>query len=264
MLITSPANERVKLAASLHQKKYRDEHGLFLVEGREMIDMALANHFEAETIFLTASPAQAGVHRAAGKTGPLLSQGIRDMVEVTTEVMQKISKKDNPQDVIAVFKKKLSAAWPVAIDTALPALEEIRDPGNLGTIMRTCHALGLKQILLVGQCCDPYAPETIRASMGSFAYVEIVTATTDELVAWKKNNPSANWIGTDVARATDYREADYTGALLLLGNEQKGLSGTLKSACNNNVRIPMPGGTESLNVAMAATLLLYEARKSAI
>jgi TrmH family RNA methyltransferase len=239
MLISSTTNERVKLAASLHQKKYRDEHGLFLVEGQEMIGMAQANGWETAHLFTLDETA-------------------------TLEVLQKISKKDNPQDVIAVFKKKLSAAWPVAIDTVLPALEEIRDPGNLGTIMRTCHALGLKQILLVGQCCDPYAPETIRASMGSFAYVEIVTATTDELVAWKKNNPSANWIGTDVARATDYREADYTGAMLLLGNEQKGLNHKLKDVCTANVKIPMPGGTESLNVAMAATLLLYEARKSAI
>lgn len=239
MLISSPANERVKLAASLHQKKYRDEHGLFLVEGREMIDMARNNGWEVAHLFTLDETA-------------------------TAEVLQKISKKDNPQDMIAVFKKKSANVWPIAIDTILPAIEEIRDPGNLGTIMRSCHALGLKQILLIGPSCDPYAPETIRASMGSFAMIQIVTATESELIAWKKNNPSANWIGTDVAQAKDYREADYKGAMLLLGNEQKGLSRMLKDACTTNVRIPMPGGTESLNVAMAATLLFYEARKGSI
>jgi TrmH family RNA methyltransferase len=262
MLISSTANERVKLAASLHQKKYRDETGLFLVEGREMIEMARKQGWEAEIIFSTVSPAQAGV-QSHTKTGPLLSQGIRE-VEVTSDVMQKISKKDNPQNVIAVFKKKPVAVWPVTINNILPALEEIRDPGNLGTIMRTCHALDLKQILLIGPSCDPYAPETIRASMGSFAHVEMITVTSVELLAWKKNNPSALWIGTDVVKATDYREVDYKGAVLMLGNEQKGLSDSLKNACTSNVNIPMPGGTESLNVAMAATLLLYEARKGSI
>ncbi len=239
MLVSSTANERVKLAASLHQKKYRDEYGLFLVEGREMIDMARNNGWEVAHLFTLDETA-------------------------TAEVLQKISKKDNPQDMIAVFKKKSLAAWPVAIDMILPAVEEIRDPGNLGTIMRTCHALGLKQILLIGPSCDPYAPETIRASMGSFAMIQIVTATQDELIVWKKNNLSANWIGTDVAQAKDYREADYKGAMLLLGNEQKGLNHTLKNVCTTNVRIPMPGGTESLNVAMAATLLLYEAQRGSI
>ncbi len=251
MLISSVSNERVKLAASLHLKKYRDETGLFLVEGQEMIEMARSQGWKVETLFsisLPESPAKAGVQE----------------VGATLEVLQKISKKDNPQDHIAIFKKKATHPFPLAFEHALPALEEIRDPGNLGTIMRTCHALNLKHILLIGNCCDPYAPETIRASMGSFAHVEIVTTTQDELIAWKKNNPSANWIGTDVVKAADYREADYNGAVLMLGNEQKGLSETLKNACTANVRLPMPGGTESLNVAMAATLLLYEARRSTI
>lgn len=228
-MITSLTNPAVKLAASLHQKKYRDETGLFLVEGEEMIAMAVAQGWKIAHDFVLRQSA-------------------------TAEILKKISKKDNPQPRIAVFKKKPFSALPTHIDTVLPALEEIRDPGNLGTILRTCHALGLKHLLLVGECCDLYAPETIRASMGSFAFVECIAASQKELI-----QSQLRLIGTDVVDATNYRQIDYTGAVLVLGNEQKGLSPELKRACTANAHIPMPGGAESLNVAMAATLLLYEA-----
>lgn len=233
-MITSLANPTVKLAASLHQKKYRDTIGLFLVEGREMIAMALLQGWELAYDF------------ALNETA-------------TQEILAKISKKENPQDRIAVFKKKPFEKLPSKIDGVLLGVEEIRDPGNLGTLLRSCHALGLKKLVLIGACCDAYAPETIRASMGSFASVNIIATDAAELGASK-----LRLIGTDVVQAADYRAVDYQDALIVLGNEQKGLSPALKKRCDAAAHIPMPGGTESLNVAMAATLVLYEAMRAKI
>lgn len=226
--ITSLQNPIVKLATSLHQKKYRDETKLFLVEGQEMISMALQHGWELHYLF------------ELDKT-------------TTQEILCKITKKDNPQSHVAIFHQKEFQSLPVKLEQPLLAIEEIRDPGNLGTIMRSCHAVGMKQLLLIGECCDAYAPETIRASMGSFAAITILYCTQDGLTKTKHR-----LIGTNVVNATDYRSIDYTNAIIILGNEQKGLSPVLQQACHQSLHIPMPGGTESLNVAMAATLVAYQ------
>lgn len=241
-VITSLQNQVVKDAVSLHQKKYRDEFGLFLVEGREPCETAIAQGWEHVYLFV-----QSGSDVTVADDDRLL--------EVSGDILAKISKKDNPQPVIGIFRQRL-ATTPAKADTYL-ALEEIRDPGNLGTIMRTAHAVGMSQIILVGNCCDPFTPEVIRASMGSFSTVQLVTMSPDELLAWQSAQGYA-LLGTDVVDAKDYRETTYRNAILVMGNEQKGLSPALKECCTGRVHIPMPGGTESLNLSVATALLLYE------
>lgn len=251
--VTSLQNPLVKLAASLHQKKYRDEENLFLVEGAEMISMAVQKKWELHTLFMQDDK----------KEFEVMFLGFQDhALSVPRDILEKISKKDNPQPVIAMFRKRIETHLPVDFSQEIiPALEEIRDPGNLGTIIRTSHALGLEYIVLIGNCCDPFAPETIRASMGSFAAVRIIALSMDEFAAWHLHHPDVSVIGTDVVDATDYRSVKYTKSILLMGNEQKGLSPVLKDLCDQRAHIPMPGGSESLNVAMATTLLLYEAMR---
>lgn len=251
--ITSLQNPLIKLAASLHQKKYRDEENLFLVEGAEMIAMALEKKWQLHTLFL--SDAQ---------KNPFTDHDEESIV-VSKEILEKITKKENPQNAVALFHKRLETVIPDNRDQIiLPALEEIRDPGNLGTIMRTCHALGLNYLLLIGNCVDPFSPETIRASMGAFSAVTIVHVSEKDVSTWKKSHADIPFIATDVVQATDYRDMDYKNAVLLMGNEQKGVSPLLKTLCDRHVKIPMPGGAESLNVAMATTLLLYEAMRPSL
>jgi len=246
--ITSLANEKVKLAAALHQKKYRSETGLFLVEGQEPVLDAVKNGWKLAAIFALKDD-------AAYKAQPE-----EKLFKVTAEILEKISRKTNPPEVIGVFHKRLHEEMDQRPDqVVLPALEEVRDGGNLGTVMRSCHALGLKHILLIGNCCDPFAPEVIRASMGSFSFIELTHLSHDDFLKWFRKHPNTALIGTDVLNAKDYREADYRNTVLLLGNEQKGLSLQMKDLCAERVKIPMPGGTESLNLAIAATLVLYEA-----
>jgi TrmH family RNA methyltransferase len=241
MKITSLANQLVKDTTALHLKKYRDEFGLFLVEGEEPCAQALKNGWECVHLFSTDG----------------FRRNDENMIEVTEEILRKISKKDNPQSVIGVFKQHMMEK-PSKADFYL-GLEEIRDPGNLGTIMRTAHAAAVKNILLIGQCCDPFNPEVIRASMGSFSAVHLTQMTHEEFLQWQQEN-KLNLIGTDVIEAVDYREADYSNAILVMGNEQKGLSAELKSHCTSRVKIPMPGGTESLNLSIATGLLLYQSQ----
>jgi RNA methyltransferase, TrmH family len=239
--ITSLNNPMIKDAVSLHQKKYRDEFGAFLVEGKGPCADALNNGWECVALF---------VHEQKEMPDE------DNVIHVTQDILEKISKKDNPQHVIGVFKQRV-ATVPTEADFYL-ALEEIRDPGNLGTIMRTAHAVNVKNILLIGQCCDPFNPEVIRASMGSFSAVNIIPMTQNEFLSWQQSNQLA-LLGTDVVNATDYRQTDFSNAVLVMGNEQKGLSPSLKSQCTGRVHIPMPGGTESLNLSIATGLLLYQA-----
>jgi TrmH family RNA methyltransferase len=242
MKITSLQNQLVKDAASLRLKKYRDETGLFLVEGEEPCAAAIANGWECVNLF--------------AREGKIENN---KTVFVTSEILEKISKKDNPQDVIGIFKQRTQTT-PSKADFYL-GLEEIRDPGNLGTIMRTAHAVGVKNIILIGKCCDPFNPEVIRASMGgSFSSIDLTAMTQDQFLEWQRGNNLA-LIGTDVVEAIDYREANYSNAVLVMGNEQKGLSPELKSHCTSCVKIPMPGGTESLNLSIATGLLLYQTLK---
>lgn len=244
-VITSLQNQMVKDAVSLHQKKYRDEMGVFLVEGEEPCLAAIANGWECMALFVL--------------NGKNIENAEDFLMIVTQEILEKISKKDNPQPVIGVFKHRI-------IDTPAKAgfylaLEEIRDPGNLGTIMRTAHAVNMPHIILVGACCDAFAPEVIRASMGSFSFVQLSAMSRDEFVTWQQKNKLA-MIGTDVVEAVDYREGDYSNAVLVMGTEQKGLSTELKKHCTGRVKIPMPGGTESLNLSIATGLLLYKATQN--
>lgn len=244
--ISSLQNPLVKEAASLHQKKYRDETGLFLIEGEEFCAEAIQRGWDCTMLF---------VHDAFD-TNILDAQ---DYAHVPMHILEKISKKDNPQPVLGMFRQR---HHDVPQDASFYlALEHIRDPGNLGTIMRTAHAVGLSQLILVGQSCDPFAPEVIRSSMGSFTQIALVAMTQDAFIQWATDKKLAV-LGTDVTDASDFRATDYKNAVVVMGNEQKGLSPELKSRCTGRLHIPMPGGTESLNLSVASALVLYQAKLS--
>jgi TrmH family RNA methyltransferase len=187
-----------------------------------------------------------------------LSCGGRPL-EVTQAVLEKLSHKDNPQAVIGVFKQALHTL--AAVDPAKArcwvVLEDVRDPGNLGTIIRTIDGVGATGVILVGNCCDPYSVEAVRATMGSIFCVPIVTASRDEFIAWIPNW-SGLIVGTTLQDSVDYRTVQYTPPLLLLmGNEQAGLSEELRHICHKIVRLPMNGRADSLNLSVATGIMLY-------
>ena len=237
--ISSTQNPTIKLIRSLDDKKTRREHGLFVAEGHAMLERAEALGFIPEHIIATKNP--------------YLFEDVKLSI-VTEKLMAELSAQNNPHEVLATFKQKWQP-HPSKEGTWL-ALEDIRDPGNLGAIIRTADAGSAAGIILVGDCCDPYAPESVRASTGSIFAVPLIRMPTAQFIDFAKA-----WPGSALATRMDakalYTEACPAPYLIVLGSESKGLSDSISSACGRKVRIPMKTGVESLNVATAAALMLY-------
>jgi RNA methyltransferase, TrmH family len=184
-----------------------------------------------------------------------------EVLEVSPAVLEKLASKDNPQAMLGVFKQRWAeppVARLVARDATWLAMEEVRDPGNLGTILRTADAVGASGIILIGQCCDPYSREAVRATMGSIFAVPIVRLTREEFLAWR-SDWTGDVVGTHLEANEDFRTAPYrTPVLLVMGSEGPGLSQSLTRSCTRLVKIPMAGDLDSLNLAVATALTLYQ------
>jgi len=256
--ITSLANPAVKAARALHMKKAREESGQFLAEGLKIVTEAVELG-RAPRVLLFAAEAAAHplLRRAIAATEA--AQG--EVIEVSHDILEKISRRENPQTVLAVFEQAfapLSALAPAAAPCWV-ALEAVRDPGNLGTIIRTADAAGCGAVILVGDCCDPYSVEAVRATMGSIFAVKIARVSPAAFLAWRGGWPGAV-VGTLLTAATDFRAAAYTPpSLILMGNEQAGLTPELAAACDVAVKIPMRGRADSLNLAVATGIMIYAA-----
>ncbi len=262
--ITSLSNPIVKDIKALALKKYRDEQNAFMAEGLKLVIDALDSGWTIKTlIYSKVGRGNAAVEKVAART--VASGGL--VLEVSEKVLGAITRRDNPPMVVGVFEQnlaKLSAIAPKGDDVWV-ALDRVRDPGNLGTIIRTVDAVGAKGVILVGETTDPFSLETVRATMGSVFSVPVARATPDVFLQWKTKTKAA-LIGTHLKGSVDYRTPSYAGrpVVLLMGNEQQGLPENLSSACDELVRIPQAGRADSLNLSVATGIMLYEARRAAL
>lgn len=262
--ITSLQNERVKAIRALDMRKARKETGFFVAEGVSILMTAREHGFVPETLVFRKGVADAGAARAF--VAWALEAGA-ECLEVSETVLGKLASKDNPQSMLGVFRQRwapLPDAKRAARQDTWVALEEVRDPGNLGTIIRTIDAVGAKGVILIGATCDPYARECVRATMGSVFAVPLVKVTRERFVevctGWR-----GDVVGTHLDATEDFRKAAYSGpALLVMGSEGPGLSEALVAACTRLVKIPMAGRLDSLNLAVATALVLYQIRGSAL
>ena len=191
--------------------------------------------------------------------GPRVAAG-GDVLEVPEKILGAITRRDNPQAVIGVFGQRFVPLAEIrAKDGDLwVALDRIRDPGNLGTVIRTVDAVGASGVILVGETTDPFSLETVRATMGSIFNVPITRASRTDFLRFRAGWPGSV-TGTHLAGTLDYRKAEYRRpALLLMGGEQAGLSPELAAACDRLVKIPMAGKADSLNLAVATGVMLFE------
>jgi TrmH family RNA methyltransferase len=250
--ITSLTNPTVKAVRALHLRKAREESGLFLVEGLKSV---------AEAVDLGRRP-RILLHGEGAADHPLLRRAAAlagETLAVSSAILAKISRRDNPQTVLGVFEQAFTPLTALAPGAARcwVALEAVRDPGNLGTIIRTADAAGCGGVILVGDCCDPYSVEAVRATMGSIFAVQIARASVDDFIAWRKSWPGSV-AGTLLTAETDFRAAAYrTPTLILMGNEQGGLPPDLAAICDVTVKIPMRGRADSLNLAVATGIMIY-------
>jgi TrmH family RNA methyltransferase len=259
--VTSLANPIIKDIKALSQKKSRDESRTFLAEGLKLVIDALDRGWTIRTlVYAKAGKGKPLVEKVAART--VAAGGL--VLEVSEKVMSSITRRDNPQMVAAVFEQRwtpLKDIQPKGSETWI-ALDRVRDPGNLGTIIRTADAAGAAGVILVGDCTDPFSMETVRATMGSMFALPLVKTTPADFLKWKKS-VDARLVATHLAGAVDYRTIDYKSkpVILMMGNEQSGLPDELAQAADKLARIPQVGMADSLNLAVATGVMLFEVRR---
>ena len=255
--ITGFSNPTVKYLRSLREKKHRKREGVFLAEGlRLLTDARECGHLPQMLVMSTSRD-----------THPLLQaleQGVEqaggDIMECAPEILAKITGKDNPQAIAGVFAE---------FDTSLARVERssakiwlvaqaLRDPGNLGTMLRTGDAVGAGGLILLDDCADPFSVEAVRASMGAIFTQKLALARWDEFHAWLRGD-AGQLVAASLREAQPYRGAPYTApCFVMVGNESRGLPEEYEMACDLRVTMPMKGRADSLNAAVAAAVLGYE------
>lgn len=258
--ISSLTNDRVKAIRALEMRKVRKETGLFVAEGAALLITAREHGFAPETLVYQAGAADSGI--AKGLVTWALKENA-EVLEVSEAVLSKLASKDNPQTVLGVFKQRFAAIpdpKKTAKESTWLALEDVRDPGNLGTIVRTADATGCAGIILVGTCCDPYSLECVRASMGSIFAVPLLKMEQERFLVLAKIWPG-DVVATHLDSPQDFRKVNYRAPeLLMMGSEGPGLSEALSDAATQRVKIPMSGHLDSLNLAIATALTVYQIR----
>ena len=268
--ITSTANPRIKWVRGLSAKKNREREGLFLAEGLKLATDALAAGWAIRTL----------IHAKTAMDEPTIGDRIGmlaatvharggDVLVVPEKLLTTITRRDNPQAVVAVIEQKMAPLGdpPKASETWL-ALDRVRDPGNLGTCLRTADALGVSRVLLVGETTDPFALDAVRATMGSFFHMPLTALAALQFTDWatRWRGAGGQVTGTHLAGSVDHRTIDFASGpqLILMGNEQQGLTDDLAGACDRLARIPMSGQADSLNLAVATGIMLFAARSHAL
>jgi len=253
--VTSFSNPLVKQARGLREKKNRRAEGLFLAEGLRILTEAREAGRLPERIFFSD-----GSHKLVAALIDAVEAAGGEAIETSEDILHKISGKENPQAVVGVFRQ---------FDTSLEGLDRtaaplwivaqaLRDPGNLGTILRTGDAVGAGGLILIDDCADPLSVEAVRASMGALFTQRIAAARWDEFIAWLRAGPG-QLVGTSLNASQDYQEPLYQApTFLLVGNESQGLPPAYEAACDLLVKIPMLGKADSLNAAVATAVMAYE------
>ncbi|MEM1046932.1 MAG: RNA methyltransferase [Pseudomonadota bacterium] len=256
--ITSLTNPQVKAIRALGQRKGRRATGTFLAEGLKLVRDGLEAGWTIESFAYSRTVADqdavTDAALAARKAGA-------QILEVTDPIMEKIARRDNPQMVVGVFRQKVQPLDRLlsVTDGLWLCLEGIRDPGNLGTILRTAEAAGIDGVVLVGETTDPFGLEAVRASMGSLFHVRIARIDRAAFLEARPRWPG-RIIGTHLSGTSDYRAVSKARPLtVFMGNEQSGLDDELAGCCDDLVIIPMRGKADSLNLAVATGIVLFDA-----
>jgi len=259
--ITAFSNPTVKRLRSLREKKARRSEGLFLAEGLRILTEARHSGQLPEIVAFSAEGAK---HPLAAEIIAATEAAGGDAIETDPDILSKMSGKDNPQMLLGAYRqpemsleridRSASPLWIVA--------QALRDPGNIGTILRTGDAVGAGGLILIDDCADPFSVEAVRASMGAIFTQEVATARWTEFISWLRAG-AGQLVGTSLKATQDYLEAKYEQpCFLLIGNEQQGLPADYEAECDLLVKIPMAGRADSLNAAMATAVMAFAIKAS--
>ncbi|WP_374942176.1 TrmH family RNA methyltransferase [Sphingomonas sp.] len=255
--ITAFSNPLIKYARDLRDKRHRKASRQFLAEGLRILTEARETGRLPKTLFYAAASAN---HALVYDLSFAVEAAGGESIQTTPDILAKLSGKDNPQAVVGIFDefdaelasldRSSSGIWLVA--------ERLRDPGNLGTILRTGDAVGAGGLILIGECVDPFSVEAVRASMGALFTVPVVRSEWHPFLAWLREGPG-QLVGLSLDTDTGYREVAYSSpTFLLTGNEAHGMPPEMAAACDVLVKMPMLGKADSLNAAVATAVMAYE------
>lgn len=254
--ITGFSNPTVKYLRSLRDKKHRKRAGQFLVEGLRLIEDARASGRVPRVLVM----AEGREHALLARLEADVMAAGGEVITTTPDILSKITGKDNAQVVAGVFDE-----WDTSLGqldrSAAPiwlAAQALRDPGNLGTMLRTADAVGAGGLILIDDCADPFSAEAVRASMGAVFTVGLAQARWDDFIAWLRGG-EGQLVAASLREAVPYRAAHYAApCFIMVGNESQGLPGEYELACDLRVTMPMKGRADSLNAAVAGAVLAYE------
>jgi TrmH family RNA methyltransferase len=259
--VTAFSNATVQRLRSLRDKKARRSERMFLAEGLRIIAEARDSGRLPQIIVFSPEGAR---HPLAAEIIAATEAAGGDAVETTPDILSKMSGKDNPQMLLGAYAQPETSLQQV--DRASAPLwicaQALRDPGNIGTILRTGDAVGAGGLILIDDCADPFSVEAVRASMGAIFTQAVAAARWEEFLPWLRSGPG-QLVGTSLKTTDDYLDAAYEQpCFLLIGNEQQGLPEAYEAECNLLVKIPMAGRADSLNAAVAAAVMAFAVKAS--
>ncbi len=258
-VITSPANPLIKGVLEIKERRGRHGGAAFLIEGRHLIEMSLASPYASlKQVFFTED-------FSSGREGRRLLKQLEEtsvnLIKTSKLVMEKLTDTETPQGIAAVMALKTVALDAIPFKTVplLVVCDGISDPGNIGTIIRACDAAGADAVLLTPGTCDAFMPKAVRASAGSILTIPVLSASVAELLSFLEERRMRLY-AADVHASQSLYETDFrVPAAIAFGNEAHGIGAELLKKADLRFRIPVIGRAESLNVAMAASISVYEA-----
>lgn len=253
-IITSKSNDQVKNIKKLYQKKYRDENQEFIIEGIKILKEAIQENAIIKTVYIEES-------KFEEITKEIPSINNLNIVLVSSQVLQEISDVKTPQGVIAIVGKQ--ANYNISYDEEVSLiLDDIQDPGNIGTIIRTADSLNMKQIIVSENTADIFSPKVVRSTMGAIFRVNVKYVNSLAETISDMKNHGKNVYVTDLNTDSSIYNVDYKNSVIVIGNEANGVSKEVKESATKKIKIPMLGKTESLNAAVATSVILYEAYRT--
>ena len=253
-VITSKDNEIVKHIKKLADKKYRDQNNWYIIEGIKLVEEAIQEEAQIDKIIIC---------EECTKTSEISKSLMyeiakHDCIYVTEKIFKMLTQVMNPQGIMAVIKKNKERPQVKFDEDIIVALDDIQDPGNLGTILRTVDSIGLKQLIVSKGTADAYNPKVVRSTMGAIFRVKVIEVEnlkeTIEII--RKNN--YNLLVTSLQTNDSVYDIDYHKKVIVIGNEANGVSKEIQDIADNRIKIPMLGKTESLNASVATGVILYE------
>ncbi len=263
--IESIQNPFIKSLVQLQEKaKARKQTGTFLIEGQREIELALKGEYEIESILFL--PEIILENRLNEITSSILTQRAEsrcELIEISKEVYQKLAYRDSTEGILAVAKTKSLSLHDLKLskNPLILIAESLEKPGNLGAILRTADAANIDAVIIANPRTDLYNPNIVRSSVGCLFTRQIAIGTSEEVIAFLKQN-NINFYSATLQNSTEYHTQDYTKpTALVVGTEATGLTEIWRKESTSNIIIPMQGEIDSMNVSVAAAILLFEAKR---